>query len=74
MSLARFRISALLENASRPQEATVTIDRASGLFTVRPLRKRTVYTLPLADVASFAVRRIIAVEVAKKRAAKKGGR
>lgn len=64
-----FRIAARLDLASRPQFGTVTIERAADsiLFHVRPLRRRRVYTLPLADVASAVVRQIIAAEVRERR-------
>lgn len=55
----------------RPQQATVTIDRGVNLFSVRPLRRRRTYTVPLADVAERVVFEIIKAEVAAKRAARK---
>jgi hypothetical protein len=70
MRAARFRVVALLEMASRPQVGTVTIDRAAGLFSVRPLRRRRVYTLPLSTVAEMVVRGIIRAEVREKARAK----
>lgn len=74
MKASHFRVVALLEMASRPQIATVTIDRAANLFTVRPLRRRRVYTLPLADVASMVVRGLIRAEVLERARAKKEAR
>lgn len=67
---ARFRIVACLDLA-RPQAGTVTIDRARGLFSVRPLRRHREYVLPLADVAAMVVSRIIKNEVAEARVTKK---
>lgn len=68
------RIVGLLEMASRPQLATVTIDRDCGLFSVRPYRRRRAFELPLATVAELVVRRIIAGEVAEKKRAKRAAR
>ena len=69
----RFRVVARLD-LSRPQEGTVEIDRGSGTLSVRPYRRRRVYTLPLATVAEIVVSRIIKAEVAEKRAARKSRR
>jgi hypothetical protein len=54
-----------------PTEATVTIDRTHGLFTVRPKRRRRTFTLPLAAIASHVVHTIIRAEVAEKKKTKK---
>jgi hypothetical protein len=51
------------EKASANQEATVTIDRAKGLFIVRPLRSRRTYTMPLAALAEICVQRCIVAEL-----------
>lgn len=74
MSLARFRVVAYLDRASRPTVGTVTIDRASGIFTVRPLRRRRVYELPLAAVAELVTRYIIRAELAERTAVKRATR
>lgn len=74
MKASHFRVVALLELASRPQVATVTIDRRANLFHVRPLRRRRVYTLPLADVASLVVRGLIRAEVLERARAKRDAR
>lgn len=68
--LARFRVAARLEHASRVSEATVTIDRESGVVSVRPLRRRRVYIMPLADAAAWIVRSTIVAELRAKRAAR----
>lgn len=68
---ARIRVIGRFELASVPQDATVTIERGAGLFHVRPLRKRRVYTLPLATVAEIVVQRLIKAEVAEKRRSKR---
>jgi hypothetical protein len=70
VSVARFKVLGRLEMASRPTAGTVIIDRGAGLFSVRPLRRRRLYTLPLGDVASWVVRSIISADVREKRAAK----
>jgi hypothetical protein len=74
VSVARFRIEGRLEMASRPTAGTVIIDRTASLFSVRPLRRRRLYTLRLEDVASMVVRSIIASEVREKKAARRARR
>ena len=74
MSIARFRVVGRLDMASRPTNGTVTIDRGANLFSVRPLRRRRIYTLPLDVVAGMVVRSLILTEVREKRAAKKKAR
>lgn len=74
MRKTRFRVIGRFVLASRPQTATVVIDRDAGLMTVRPLRHRKIYTLPLATVAEWMVRHLIRLEVIEKRRAKKAGR
>lgn len=65
MSVARFRVS-----FARPLDgalgATVTIDRARLLFSVRLLRRRREFTLPLAHVAESMVWTILRAETAAK--------
>jgi hypothetical protein len=70
---AHFRVAGRFDQA-RPQEATVTVERATQLFSVRPLRRRRTYTLPLATVAEIVTARIIKAELAERRAARKRGR
>lgn len=74
---SHFRIVAKLDGCGRSHvEGTVTIHRGVGLFTVRPLRRRRTYELPLADVADMVVARVIRAEVLERKAArkaKKGG-
>jgi len=75
--VSRFRIYARLEMASRATHGTVMIARKEDLFSVRPLRRRRIYSLPLSVVAQMVVRSIIATEVrekAKAKRAKRGGR
>lgn len=50
---------------------TVTIDRASETFTVRPFRRKREYTLPLFVVAEMVWWRIVKAEAAEKLAAKR---
>jgi hypothetical protein len=68
-----YPIVAVLDE-SRAQSGTVLIDRAAGLFSVRPLRRRRMYTLPLALVASIVVSRIVRAEIEEARRAKDKGR
>lgn len=65
------RVLAMLERASTPEEATVTIDRSRGLFSVRGRRRRRRFELPIADVAALVVRSIIRAEVAAERKRKR---
>lgn len=76
MRFARFRVDgARLDMASRPGSGTVMVSRGPGaLFGVRPLRRRRVYELPLAEVASLVVRSIIAAEARTKARAKRAER
>lgn len=62
---ARARVVGRFDRAF-PTEATVEIDRTAGLITVRPLRKRRSYTLPLASAAEFVVHTVIRAEVREK--------
>lgn len=74
---ARFRVAGERFDLARATEGTVTIDRDSGLFGVRPLRRRREYVLPLATVAGMVVRAIVLSEARAKRslrAARRGGR
>lgn len=70
MATARFRVVGKFDGAS---EATVVINRSSGVVSVRPLRRRRTYELPLADVAERIVWRIVTAEAAEKRK-RKGAR
>lgn len=74
MRPAKFRVCGRFDNASRPQEATVTVDRDTKVFKVRPLRRRRSYDLDLATVAAIVCQRVIAYEVMEKRRAKKAAR
>jgi hypothetical protein len=59
MSTATFRIKGKLEKAGSAQEGTLTIDRATGVVSVRPLRSREAYSVPLDTVAEWVVRHCI---------------
>lgn len=71
MSLARFRVVGRFDQASKLQDATVTVSRSAGTFSVRPLRRRREYVLPLGVVAAWVCQRIIKAEVAETRASKR---
>lgn len=60
---ARFKVYGRMDGAP---SATVEIDRASDLITVRPLRRRKTYTLPLASVAEMVIWRFARAEAAEK--------
>lgn len=70
MAKSRFKVVGTFDIAGGLQTATVEIDRAAGLFSVRPYKRRKVYTLPLSVVAAIVCQRIIVAEVREKRAAK----
>lgn len=75
--ISRYRVVGQLDSAGGATTGTVMIDRATGLFMVRPYRRKRLYTLPLADVATMVCRKITIAEVAEKRrqrAKRKGGR
>lgn len=63
MSRSRFKIEGRFDGTTG---ATVTIDRGAMLFSVRPLRRRREYTLPLTDVAEMVLWRIVKAEAAAK--------
>lgn len=63
MSRSRFKIEGRFDGTAG---ATVTIDRGAMLFSVRPLRRRREYTLPLTDVAEMVLWRIVKAEAAAK--------
>ncbi len=71
---ARFRVLGRLDRASALTEGTVTIERETGIITVRPLRKRRTYSLTLGEVATWICQTIIRAEVAEKRARKRARR
>lgn len=50
--------------------ATVTIDRSSGVFSVRPRARRKTYELPLAFVAELVMWRCLKAELLEKKKAK----
>lgn len=66
---ARFTVRTKMDR-SFPQEGTVIIDRAAGLISVRPARRRRLYTLPLDKVATWIVQSILRAEAAEVKAAK----
>lgn len=67
MSKSKFRIDGRFDGAAG---ATVTIDRSAGIFSVRPLRRKRSYDLPLMDVAWMVFGRIVKGEALQKRLAK----
>jgi hypothetical protein len=73
MSTALFRVYGRFNGTDT---ATVTINRASGIISVRPLRRRRAYELPLAWAAEAVMWHILKAEAAERRAAKRkrGGR
>ena len=74
MRPAKFRVVGRFDSAGGIQEATVTVDRDTKVFKVRPLRRRRSYDLDLATVAAIVCQRIIVYEVLEKRRAKAAAR
>lgn len=75
MSVAHFRVYGA--NFDGAHEATVSIDRELGLFTVRPLRRKRTYELPFSAVAEIVLWRVLKAELAQKKrekAARRRGR
>jgi hypothetical protein len=70
MRPSRFRVYGRFDSASAVQVATITIDRDTKVFKVRPLRRRRSYDLDLATVAAIVCQKVIAYEVMEKRRAK----
>lgn len=70
MSIARFRARGRFVRASKETEAEVVIDRKVGLFTVRPLRSKRLYTLPLSTVAEIVVSKCVKADLATKKKGK----
>lgn len=68
MSKSRFKIEGRFDGA---REATVTIDRGSMVFSVRPYRRRQDFALPLSEVAEMVLWRIVKADAAAKREARK---
>lgn len=71
MSKSRFKLEGRFDQAPG---VTITIDRGANLFSVRPLRRKREYVLPLRDVAEMVFFRIVKAEAAEKLAAKKARR
>ncbi len=74
MKKSRFKVVGIFDLAGGAQVATVEIDRASGIVSVRPFRRRRAYALPLSAVAAWICQVIIRGEVRERRAAKRGRR
>ena len=61
--LVKFQVAGLFDGAPR---ATLEIDRVAQIATVRPLRRRKTYTLPLKDVAEHILWKVARLEAAEK--------
>jgi hypothetical protein len=71
----RFRIEGRLDRASGSTAGTVVVNPSVGLFSVRPLRRRRTYDLPLSTVGDLVVELVVRAEArALARAKKKAGR
>lgn len=62
---SHFRVVGRLDSAARVQTGTITIDGL--LFSVRPLRRRRSYDLPLSLVADMVVQRVLRTETFRAR-------
>lgn len=69
MSRAHFQVVAMLDHAYKPERGTVTIDRRTGVVSIRRHRSRRTFDVPLAAVASMIVRQILTAENRDKRRA-----
>jgi hypothetical protein len=67
---ARCRVIGRFDAGGGVRQATVTVDRAAHLFTVRPYRRRQTFSLPLATVAEIVVWRVVRADLALERRAK----
>jgi hypothetical protein len=65
MSKSKFKLEGKFDMADG---VTVTIDRGSRTFSVRPCRRRREYVLPLREVAEMVFFRIAKAEAAEKMA------
>lgn len=68
MSKSKFKLDGKFDHADG---VTVTIDRGSRTFSVRPSRRRREYVLPLREVAEMVFFRIVKAEANEKLAAKR---
>jgi len=71
MSKSKFRVFGRFDGVN---EATVTIDRGPGTISVRPLRRKREYILPLSEIAIITMERIIKAEAREKMLARKAKR
>lgn len=71
---SHFKVTGRFDIGGGLQTASVEIDRASGIVSVRPLRRRRTYSLPLAAVATWICQAIIRAEVRERRLATRGRR
>ena len=73
MRRAHFRTEARCDGALRSRAVTVTVEWTPTvqLVSVRPLRRRRAYVLPLADVAEIIMQRVARVEAAEARAVRR---
>ena len=77
MSISRYQVMGQLGSAGGKRRGTLTIDRATGVVTVRPLGSRQTFSLMLSDLADFVVRANVVREVREEhilKKAKKAGR
>jgi hypothetical protein len=74
MSVCRFRVLGRLDGAGGAREGTVTIDRTTGIISVRPLRRRKQYQLTLTQVADYVCRVNVLAELREKQKNRKNRR
>lgn len=70
MSKSYFKVFGGPRAFNTKSEATVSIDRASGLVVVRPKHFHKTYEMRLEDVAAWIIGRSIKAEILEKKKAK----
>lgn len=74
MSTAKFTVTAQLDSAGGKKKGTVSIDRETGVITVRPHRSHAVYYAKLEDIADAIVKKVLTAGFAEVFAPKKAAR
>jgi hypothetical protein len=74
VSTAHFEVLATLDRAGAAVKGTVSIDRETGMISVRPRGSRRTYDMPLSTVATLICKAIIIDDVKQKKIARKAKR
>lgn len=70
MSQAHFDIETIIDRSFK-QKGTVTIDRETGMVTIRALNNRRVYEMPLEQVVTLVVQKISRQQAAENQPARR---